>query len=134
MHVGNSAQEAYQISERHAARLVKLAVNTLSYQSRKVFDEVLRHRLRKLAGTQVRYGYRRLTLQRCRQGWHVNAKRILPVVPRWGIDGANEAATQDGASTADPKRDRPATEPVLEHGFRDRPVGRWAFVPHSDRG
>jgi putative transposase len=70
------AQEAYRISERHAARLVKLAIGTLRYQSRKVFDEVLRHRLRELAGTHVRYGYRRLTVMLRREGWHVNAKRI----------------------------------------------------------
>ena len=70
------AQEAYRISERHAARLVKLAIGTLRYESRKVFDEVLRHRLRELAGTHVRYGYRRLTVLLRREGWHVNAKRI----------------------------------------------------------
>jgi putative transposase len=49
---------------------------TLRYQSRRVFDEVLRHRLRELAGTHVRYGYRRLTVLLRREGWHVNAKRI----------------------------------------------------------
>ena len=70
------AQEAYRISERHAASLVQLAIGTLRYQSRKVFDEVLRHRLRELAGTHVRYGYRRLTVLLRREGWHVNAKRI----------------------------------------------------------
>jgi putative transposase len=70
------AQEAYRISERHAARLVKLAIGTLRYESRKVFDEVLQHRLRELAGTHVRYGYRRLTVLLRREGWHVNAKRI----------------------------------------------------------
>jgi putative transposase len=70
------AQEAYGISERHAARVVKLAINTLRYRSRKVFDEVLRRRLRELAGTHVRYGYRRLTVLLRREGWHVNAKRI----------------------------------------------------------
>ena len=70
------AQEAYRISERHAARLVRLAIGTLRYQSRKVFDEVLRHRLRELAGMHVRYGYRRLTVLLRREGWHVNAKRI----------------------------------------------------------
>lgn len=70
------AQEAYRISERHAARIVKLAIGTLRYESRKVFDEVLRHRLRELAGTHVRYGYRRLTVLLRREGWHVNAKRI----------------------------------------------------------
>ena len=70
------AQEAYRISERHAARIVKLAIGTLRYESRKVFDEVLRRRLRELAGTHVRYGYRRLTVLLRREGWHVNAKRI----------------------------------------------------------
>jgi putative transposase len=70
------AQEAYQISERHAAGLVQLAISTLRYESRKVFDEVLRRRLRELAGTHVRYGYRRLTVLLRREGWHVNAKRI----------------------------------------------------------
>jgi putative transposase len=70
------AQEAYQISERHAARLVKLAIGTLRYQSRNVFDEILRHRLRELAGTHVRYGYGRLTVLLRREGWHVNAKRV----------------------------------------------------------
>jgi len=62
------AQEAYGISERHAARLVQLAINTLRYRSRKVYDEVLRRRLRELAGTHVRYGYRRLTVLLRRRG------------------------------------------------------------------
>ena len=70
------AQGAYRISERHAARIVRLGISTLRYQSRKVFDEVLRRRLRELAGTHVRYGYRRLTVLLRREGWHVNAKRI----------------------------------------------------------
>jgi putative transposase len=69
-------QEAYGVSERHAARLVRLAIGTLRYRSWKVFDEALRHRLRELAATHVRYGYRRLTVLLRRDGWHVNAKRI----------------------------------------------------------
>lgn len=55
---------------------MNLAINTLRYRSRKVLDEVLRRRLRELAGTHVRYGYRRLTVLLRREGWHVNAKRI----------------------------------------------------------
>jgi putative transposase len=79
------AQEAYQISERHAARIVKLAIGTLRYESRKVFDEVLRHRLRELAGTHVRYGYRRLTVLLRREGWRVNAKRIYRLYREEGL-------------------------------------------------
>lgn len=79
------AQEAYRISERHAARLVQLAIGTLRYRSRKVFDEVLRHRLREMAGTHVRYGYRRLTVLLRREGWHVNAKRIYRLYREEGL-------------------------------------------------
>jgi putative transposase len=104
------AQEAYRISERHAARVVKLAIGTLRYQSRKVFDEVLRHRLRDLAGTHVRYGYRRLTVLRRREGWHVNAKRIYRLYReeelivrtkhgRWRDDGPSRVASPRGPIT-----------------------------------
>ena len=62
--------------QRRAARIVRLGISTLRYQSRKVLDEVLRRRLRELAGTYVRYGYRRLTVLLRREGWQVNAKRI----------------------------------------------------------
>ena len=55
---------------------MQLAISTLRYRSRKIFDEVLRRRLRELVGTHVRYGYRRLTVLLRREGWHVNAKRI----------------------------------------------------------
>ena len=55
---------------------MKLAIGTLRYHSRKAFDEILRRRLRELAATHVRYGYRRLTVLLRREGWHVNAKRI----------------------------------------------------------
>ena len=71
------AQEAYRISERRAARIVKIGISTFRYRSRtKVLNEMLRRRLRELAGTYVRYGYRRLTVLLRREGWPVNAKRI----------------------------------------------------------
>lgn len=79
------AQEAYRISERRAGRIVKLGNSTLRYRSRKVFDEVLRRRLRELAGMYVRYGYRRLTVLLRREGWHVNAKRIYRLYREEGL-------------------------------------------------
>ena len=50
-----------------------------------MFDEVLRHRLREMAGTHVRYGYRRLTVLLRREGWHVNAKRIYRLYREEGL-------------------------------------------------
>ena len=61
---------------RRAARLVNVAWSTLQYKSRKEKQEPLRRRLREIAATHVRYGYRRLTVLLRREGWKVNAKRI----------------------------------------------------------
>jgi putative transposase len=46
------------------------------YESRKDLQEPLRRRLREIAATYVRYGYRRLTVLLRREGWKVNAKRV----------------------------------------------------------
>lgn len=54
-----------------------LAWSSWLYKKKKrPFDEVLRRRLREMAATYVRYGYRRLTVLLRREGWKVNAKRI----------------------------------------------------------
>ena len=70
------AQEAYQIGARRSARLVNVPWTTLLYKSRKKSQEALRRRLREVASTHVRYGYRRLTVLLKREGWEVNAKRV----------------------------------------------------------
>ena len=85
-----------------------------------MFDEVLRHRLREMAGTHVRYGYRRLTVLLRREGWHVNAKRIYRLYREEELDCTNETATEDSATTACGNRRSCATESLLEHGFCER--------------
>jgi putative transposase len=66
----------YPISERRAARILAMAWSTMRYRSRRPLQEALRSRLRELAATHVRYGYRRLTVLLRRGGWAVNAKRV----------------------------------------------------------
>jgi putative transposase len=56
--------------------VVKVPWTTLLYKSRKKPQEPLRRRLREIAATYVRYGYRRLTVLLRREGWNVNAKRV----------------------------------------------------------
>jgi putative transposase len=48
----------------------------MQYASSRPLQEALRMRLRELAATHVRYGYRRLTVLLRREGWQVNAKRV----------------------------------------------------------
>jgi putative transposase len=59
----------YQMSERHACRLMGLARSTHRYRERKTGrDAELRRRLKELAAQRMRFGYRRLTAMLVRQG------------------------------------------------------------------
>jgi len=55
------------------------------YRSRKDPQVPLRRRLKELAATYVRYGYRRLTVFLRREGWKVNAKRIYRLYSEEGL-------------------------------------------------
>ena len=83
--LGRWAQAAYQISERRAARLMKLVRSSQRYESRRDPQEGLRRKLKDLAATYVRYGYRRLTVLLRRGGWRVNAKRIYRLYREEGL-------------------------------------------------
>lgn len=84
-HLVRWTQEAYQVSERRAAGVLEIAVSTVRYASRRPLQEVLRGRLRELAATHVRYGYRRLTVLLRREGWKVNAKRVYRLYDEEGV-------------------------------------------------
>lgn len=79
------AQEVYRLSERRAARLMKMVRSSQRYRSRKDPQVPLRRRLQELAATYVRYGYRRLTVFLRREGWKVNAKRIYRLYSEEGL-------------------------------------------------
>jgi putative transposase len=55
------------------------------YRSRRDPQEALRRRLKELAATYVRYGYRRLTVLLRREGWPVNAKRVYRIYAEEGL-------------------------------------------------
>lgn len=69
-------QGAYQVSERRACHGTGFGRSSQRYRSRRDPQAELRMRLKDLARTRVRYGYRRLHVLLRREGWPVNAKRI----------------------------------------------------------
>lgn len=79
------AQQVHQFSERRAAGLIPVNRATLRYKHHRDPQEALRVRLRELAGSRVRYGYRRLTVMLRREGWEVNAKRIYRIYTEEGL-------------------------------------------------
>lgn len=78
-------QQVYELSQRHAARLIPVPRMTLRYEHHRERHEALRVRLRELAGSRVRYGYRRLTVLLQREGWEVNAKRVYRLYVEEGL-------------------------------------------------
>jgi hypothetical protein len=86
----------YQMSERHACRLMGLRRSTHRYRARKVErDAVLRTQLKELAAKRMRFGYRRLTAMLVREGMPANHKRVVPALPRGRVGDADMAETAD---------------------------------------
>jgi len=69
-------QDVFEVSERQACRAMGYGRASHRYQSRRDPDVALRMRLKELAESRVRYGYRRLHILLQREGWHVNHKRL----------------------------------------------------------
>ena len=75
----------FRVSERRACRLVGVARSSYRYRSQAADQTALRLRLRDLAATRVRYGYRRLHILLRREGWQVNHKRVYRLYREEGL-------------------------------------------------
>ena len=69
-------QVEVSVSQRRACGLMKVHRASCRYRRRRSEDPGLRTRLRELAETRRRFGYRRLQVLLLREGWRVNHKRI----------------------------------------------------------
>ena len=61
----------YRVSERRACRVARLNRGTFRYCTHKDPRTALRLRLREIAQTRVRYGYRKIRVRLNREGWQV---------------------------------------------------------------
>ena len=109
------AQVAHQLSQRRVAGLIPVERGTLRYEHHRDRQEALRVRLRELAGSRVRYGYRRLTVLLRREGWQVNAKRIYRLY------------TEEGLIVRTKRRKERAQRQRVAQGLAVRPNGRWSM-------
>ena len=109
------AQTAYRLSQRRAARLIPVRLETLRYQSTRDRQDALRQRLRELAAVRVRFGYRRLTVLLKREGWRVNAKGIYRL---YG---------DEGLTVRTKPRKRLASRPRVPMPTATRPNARWSM-------
>ena len=83
--LGRWTQTAFALSTRRVSGLMMINRSTMNYRSRRDPQHALRVRMRELAASRVRFGYRRLTVMLRREGWVVNAKRIYRLYTEDGL-------------------------------------------------
>ena len=64
------------MSIRRACRVLRTDTSTYPYKGKRALQAGLARRVKEIAETRVRYGYRRIHVLLRREGWAVNAKRI----------------------------------------------------------
>ena len=117
----SSIRQAYELSEKRACGLIGITRWIHRYQSRRDDQADLRLRLRELAGSRVRYGYRRLTVLLRREGRRVNAKRIYRLYRQEGLQIRTKPRAQRAGQARVPLRGAV------------RPNQRWSMDFVSDR-
>jgi putative transposase len=71
-----NVREAWRLSERRACAILDINRKALHYRPVNRDDPVLRARIKEIAWTRIRYGYKRIALLLRREGWQVNHKRV----------------------------------------------------------
>ena len=80
------AREKYQVSQRHACRLLGQWRRTQRYAATQRIDEdALTDAIIALASEYGRYGYRRITVELRKAGWQVGKDRVQRIWRREGL-------------------------------------------------
>lgn len=75
----------YDVSTRRACRVLRATRSTAYYKSCRDPLTALRQRMRELAQSRVRFGYRRLRVLLQREGWEVGKERFYRVYTKEGL-------------------------------------------------
>jgi putative transposase len=82
---------AWQVSIRRACRAVPVDRSTYHYRSKRAGQAPLSKRIKEIAETRVRYGYRRVHVLLLREGWRVNHKRVCRLYREQGLQLRNKS-------------------------------------------
>jgi putative transposase len=79
-------QRVYRVSEIRSCKTLKIHRSSYRYKSRKDSEAFLRMRIRDIAASRVRYGYRRIHILLKREGWKINHKRVYRLYREEGLN------------------------------------------------
>ena len=75
----------HRLGVTRACGLIGISRSLYRYESKRPSDAELTERLTVLAGQKRRYGYRRLHIMLCREGWRINLKRTYRLYHAAGL-------------------------------------------------
>jgi len=81
----------------------------IRYRSSRRDDGALRLKIREIAETRVRYGYRRIHILLRREGWHVNHKRVQRIYCEEGLNLRRKRPRRHVSASHRSKRPEPTT-------------------------
>ncbi len=76
---------AHQLGVTRACGLIGISRSLYRYAAKRPDDGELKQRLSELAEQKRRYGYRRLHVLLCREGWEINRKRTYRLYHEAGL-------------------------------------------------
>lgn len=97
------------MSERRVCRLLKIHRNQYRYRSTRDEQAFLRLRIKDIAQTRVRYGYRRIHILLRREGWEINHKRVYRLYCEEGLHLRKKIRKKSACDTRTPIKDKPST-------------------------
>ena len=77
--------DQYRASERHACRVLRIGRGTYRYKSHHKEWTELRERIREIAKSRVRYGYRKILVLLRREGWQVGKHLVYRLYKEEGL-------------------------------------------------
>jgi putative transposase len=81
----------WQVSARRACSVLQAGRSSYHYKARRRSQAGLSQRIKEIAETRVRYGYRRIHVLLRREGWRVNAKRVWRLYREMGLQLRNKS-------------------------------------------
>jgi putative transposase len=81
----DEVKAAWKVSVRKACAVLRIGRSLYTYKSRRGDQAGLKKRIKEIAETRVRYGYRRVHVLLRREGWAVNPKRIYRLYKEMGL-------------------------------------------------
>ena len=86
----DEVRAGWKVSIRRACRVLRTDTSTYHYKGKRASQAGLTKRIKEIAETRVRYGYRRVHVLLRREGWTVNAKRIYRLYKSLGLQLRNK--------------------------------------------